>query len=68
MRLAIQMLIDADEDHGPMLFARMGIQRRHHRNIAREPQARAWPTKDIPPCVTLGGGHCWSVSPTVQTQ
>jgi hypothetical protein len=26
-RLAIMMLIDAAEDRGPMLFARMGIQR-----------------------------------------
>jgi hypothetical protein len=26
-RLAIQMLIDAAEDRGPMLFARVGIQR-----------------------------------------
>ena len=26
-RLAVQMLIDAAEDQGPMLFARMGIER-----------------------------------------
>jgi CheY-like chemotaxis protein len=26
-RLAVQMLIDAAEDRGPMLFAKMGIQR-----------------------------------------
>ena len=32
-RLAIQMLIDAAEDRGPMLFARMGITRALEANI-----------------------------------
>jgi hypothetical protein len=31
-RLAVQMLIDAAEDRGPMLFARMGIERAINRN------------------------------------
>jgi hypothetical protein len=34
-RLAIQMLIDAAEDRGPMLFARMGIVRALEANIER---------------------------------
>jgi hypothetical protein len=34
-RLAIQMLIDAAEDRGPMLFARMGIVRAVNRNVER---------------------------------
>ena len=29
-RLAIQMLIDAAEDRGPMLFAKMGLERAHN--------------------------------------
>jgi hypothetical protein len=32
LRLAIQMLIDAAEDRGPMLFAKMGIDRALTRN------------------------------------
>jgi hypothetical protein len=36
-RLAVQMLIDAAEDRGPMLFAKMGIDRalslHHHMTI-----------------------------------
>jgi len=35
-RLAIQMLIDAAEDRGPMLFAKMGIERAVNRNDKRE--------------------------------
>jgi hypothetical protein len=34
-RLAIQMLIDAAEDRGPMLFAKMGMERALNRNIER---------------------------------
>ena len=34
-RLAIQMLIDAAEDRGPMLFAKMGIHRAVNRNVER---------------------------------
>jgi hypothetical protein len=32
-RLAIQLLIDAAEDRGPMLFAKMGIFRAINRNV-----------------------------------
>ena len=35
-RLAIQMLIDAAEGCGPMLFAKMGIDRAVNRNVKRE--------------------------------
>jgi hypothetical protein len=34
-RLAVQMLIDAAEDRGPMLFAKMGIHRAVNRNVVR---------------------------------
>ena len=34
-RLAIQMLIDAAEDRGPMLFAKMGMLRAANRNLER---------------------------------
>jgi hypothetical protein len=34
-RLAVQMLIDAAEDRGPMLFAKMGLQRAMNRNVQR---------------------------------
>jgi hypothetical protein len=34
-RLAVQMLIDAAEDRGPMLFARMGIDRAVTRHVER---------------------------------
>ena len=34
-RLAIQMLIDAAEDCGPVLFAKMGIHRAVNRNVER---------------------------------
>src|SRR6266540_543836 len=34
-RLAVQMLIDAAEDRGPMLFARMGIVRALEAHVAR---------------------------------
>jgi hypothetical protein len=34
-RLAVQMLIDAAEDRGPMLFARMGIVRALETHVAR---------------------------------
>ena len=34
-RLAIQMLVDAAEDRGPMLFAKMGIQGAFYRNAKR---------------------------------
>jgi len=34
-RLAIQMLIDAAEDRGPMLFAKTGIFRALNRNVER---------------------------------
>ena len=33
-RLAIQMLIDASEGCGPMLFAKLGIERAAYRNLA----------------------------------
>lgn len=35
-RLAIQMLIDAAEGRGPMLFAKMGIDRAVNSNVKRE--------------------------------
>ena len=34
-RLAIHLLIDAAEDRGPMLFAKMGINRALNRNVER---------------------------------
>ena len=34
-RLAVQMLIDAAEDRGPMLFAKMGIYRALNRHVER---------------------------------
>jgi hypothetical protein len=34
-RLAVQMLIDAAEDRGPMMFARMGILRVTDRHVVR---------------------------------
>jgi hypothetical protein len=34
-RLAVQMLIDAAEDRGPMLFAKIGIQRAMERRADR---------------------------------
>ena len=34
-RMAIQMLIDAAEDRGPMLFAKMGIYRAVNRRVKR---------------------------------
>jgi hypothetical protein len=34
-RLAVQMLIDAAEDRGPMLFAKMGILRATDRYVVR---------------------------------
>jgi hypothetical protein len=34
-RLAVQMLIDAAEDRGPMLFARMGLLRATNREVER---------------------------------
>ena len=34
-RLAIQMLIDAAEDRGPMLFAKIGMLRAAERNVPR---------------------------------
>jgi hypothetical protein len=34
-RLAIQMLIDAAEDRGPMLFAKMGMLRATNRSVER---------------------------------
>jgi hypothetical protein len=34
-RLAVQMLIDAAEDRGPMLFARMGMLRATNRDVER---------------------------------
>jgi hypothetical protein len=44
-RLAVQMLIDAAEDRGPMLFARMGIVRalevRAERTLTPEHQGQA---------------------------
>lgn len=36
-RLAVQMLIDAAEDRGPMLFARMGIVRALEANVETAP-------------------------------
>jgi hypothetical protein len=36
-RLAIQMLIDAAEDRGPVLFAKVGIERAFYRNAERIP-------------------------------
>jgi len=40
-RLAVQMLIDAAEDRGPMLFARMGIVRALEAHAERDAQSRA---------------------------
>ena len=40
-RLAIQMLIDAAEDRGPMLFAEMGIERAFYREAVRIPYPRS---------------------------
>jgi hypothetical protein len=37
-RLAIQMLIDAAEDRGPMLFAKMGLHRAMNRNVQTRPR------------------------------
>jgi hypothetical protein len=34
-RLAIQMLIDAAEDQGPVLFAKMGVERALNRKVER---------------------------------
>ena len=34
-RLAVQMLIDAAEDRGPMLFAKLGLQRAMQRRAER---------------------------------
>jgi hypothetical protein len=34
-RLAVQMLIDAAEDRGPMLFARLGLLRATNRDVQR---------------------------------
>jgi hypothetical protein len=34
-RLAVQMLIDAAEDRGPMLFAKMGMDRALNRKVER---------------------------------
>jgi hypothetical protein len=34
-RLAVQMLIEAAEDRGPMMFAKMGITRAVNRNVGR---------------------------------
>ena len=40
-RLAVQMLIDAAEDRGPMLFAKVGIERAFYRNAERIPYPKA---------------------------
>jgi hypothetical protein len=40
-RLAIQMLIDAAEDRGPVLFAKVGIERAFYREAGRIPYPRA---------------------------
>jgi hypothetical protein len=37
-RLAVQMLIDAAEDRGPMLFAKMGLHRAMNRNVQGVPK------------------------------
>ena len=39
-RLAVQVLIDAAEDRGPMLFAKMGIHRALNRHVERVPAPR----------------------------
>jgi hypothetical protein len=45
-RLAVQMLIDAAEDRGPMLFARMGLLRATNRDVELEfvpsPEGTHW--------------------------
>ena len=46
-RLAIQMLTDAAEDRGPMLLAKMGIERAFYRNVGASP---------VPKPRTLVGG------------
>jgi hypothetical protein len=50
-RLAIQMLIDAAEDRGPMLFAKMGITRAVNRNIERafasSPKDKHWEKRKL---------------------
>jgi hypothetical protein len=40
-RLAIQMLIDAAEDRGPMLFAKMGLERAFRRAAVRIPYPKS---------------------------
>ena len=40
-RLAIQMLIDAAEDRGPMLFAKVGIERAFYREAVRIPYPKS---------------------------
>ena len=45
-RLAVQMLIDAAEDRGPMLFARMGIVRALEASVESPPSPE---NQDLPP-------------------
>ena len=40
-RLAVQMLIDAAENRGPMLFAKMGIERAFHGPTHRTPYPKS---------------------------
>jgi hypothetical protein len=40
-RLAIQMLIDAAEDRGPMLFAKVGIERAFYREVVHVPYPKS---------------------------
>ena len=46
-RLAIQMLIDAAEDRGPVLFARMGIERALERTLSVpiDRKTHPWPCR-----------------------
>jgi hypothetical protein len=46
-RLAIQMLIDAAEDRGPVLFARMGIERAVERrpSVPIDRKTHPWPRR-----------------------
>jgi hypothetical protein len=46
-RLAVQMLIDAAEDRGPMLFAKMGIQRATERYTGPQGKVPSSPRRKL---------------------
>ena len=63
-RLAVQMLIDAAEDRGPMLFAKMGIVRAVERHVERG-RGRQLETAYFGGCNSSGLAHlskCIAVS------